>query len=151
MKKIECTECENFGFGKDGKTCLKRQKYVEKTLKRKCLGCDVVSITPEKKDCRFYEKTPEILYWSYRVVRRTTDEKGRPVKEPYHSLHEVYFVEDPVTGEPVPHLWNATPEDMCGETVDDIKWTLAAMLKDVKKPVLLEENMPGNKKKKKGV
>ena len=150
-KKIECTECEFFGFGKDGKTCLKRQKYVEKKLKRKCLGCDVVECTPAKGSCKFYRKEPEIMYWSYRVVRRTTDDKGKPVKEPYHAMHEVYFAEDPVSGEPVPHLWNPRPEELTGETVEDLIWTLNSMLKDIKKPVLLEEDMPGNRKKKKRV
>lgn len=151
-KKINCEDCEFFCFGgKGGNRCRKRQRYVEKRHPKKVFGCDVVEFHPAKDSCKFYRKEPEILYWSYRVVRRTTDDKGNPVKEPYHAMHEVYFVEDPVSGEPVPHLWDPKPETLEGGTVEDLIWTLNAMLKDIKKPVYNEEDMPGNRKKKKRV
>ena len=62
------------------------------------------------------------MSWHYQVMKH----KGKTPEEDYYAVHEYYVIGDK-TG------WTEDPEVMTAETVEDLKWSLKAMLEDLEK------------------
>jgi hypothetical protein len=60
--------------------------------------------------------------WHYQVMRHT-NEKGVE----YYAVHEYYPIDFPNEQD----AWTEVPVSIDGETVEDIRWMLKAMLKDI--------------------
>lgn len=69
------------------------------------------------------------MSWNYRVIRI---ECG---PERYYSIHECHY-EKP--GDTIPNSWAADPATVGGETIDEMRWALSAMMDALTKPVLEE-------------
>ena len=60
------------------------------------------------------------MNWHYQVMRHKTDE------EDWYEIHEYFPLEDG-------HLWTENGVTVSGESIEDLKWQLKAMLNDLDK------------------
>lgn len=71
--------------------------------------------------------------WNYRLMRRKCHNPVTKQDEFYYTMHEVFYDAD-TPDAPFSYTKNAI--DVGGDSVEDVKWMLEAMLKSLDKPVL---------------
>lgn len=75
--------------------------------------------------------------WDFRVMRMKYKHPITKEDEYTYGMHEVYF---DVTGEPGDLSYTKEAVNVSGDSVEDVRWMLEAMLKALDKPVLDYEN-----------
>lgn len=74
--------------------------------------------------------------WNHRVVKRTYTYKrgnGKELKEVVYGIHEAHYNRRSTR---TPWAITADPIDVVGDNVTGLRWTLRAMLRALKTPVL---------------
>jgi hypothetical protein len=71
-------------------------------------------------------------HWNYRVVKRSTDNKGKPLAEPFVGIYEAHYK----SGEEKPYSISKEPTEVQAETVDELAQVLNGMREALSKPVL---------------
>lgn len=72
------------------------------------------------------------MNWNYRVI--AFKDKQEKI---YFQIHEVYYNE-----QNIPNGYTKEPAGICGETIEEIQWTLDKMKLSLEKPVLKSWDFP---------